>query len=230
MKKHFITGLVILLPLALTITILVFIFNLLTVPFLGIVKFFFTHYHLFTEGFLFLSSTQIQNLVARFLILTSLFFLAVGLGFIGRWFFFKTMITFAEYLVERIPLVRSIYKMCQDVIKTIFASKTKSFKQVVLTRFPNTETYAIGLVTREECLSLKNTTYGDSTAVFIPTTPNPTSGFLVFHKQSELIYLDMKVEDAFKYIISCGLIAPVFRAISKEEAAMHQLEQEEEQS
>lgn len=217
MKKDFITGLVILLPVALTIAIVVFIFNLLTVPFLGIVKAIFDRYHLFEQGVLLLSSEQIQNFIAQTLILICLVFLTVGLGLIARWFFFRGLIRFAEYAVKRIPLVSTIYKTCKEVIKTIFSSKTKSFKQVVLVRFPNLETYAIGLVTCEEIPGLKNTEYQDVVAVFIPTTPNPTSGFLVMYKTEDLVYLDMKVEDAFKYVISCGLIPPPFRAIPKEE-------------
>jgi uncharacterized membrane protein len=215
-KKYFITGLVILLPLALTIAIVMFIFNLLTVPFLGIVKAVFDRYNLFEEGSFLLNADQIQNLLAQFLILISLFFIAIGLGFIARWFFFKTLIKFAEYIVRRIPLVRTIYKTCQEIIKTIFTSKTNSFKQVVLVRFPNPDTYSIGLITREEIPGLADTPHADSVAVFVPTTPNPTSGFMIMFKRADLIYLDMKVEDAFKYIISCGVISPPFNAISKE--------------
>ena len=128
MKKYFITGLVILLPLALTLAIVIFIFNLLTGPFLGVVKTIFDHYHLFEKGFLFLSADQIQTLFAQILIIASLFSIVIGLGFIARWFFFHTLIRFAEYIVKRIPLVRTIYKTCQEVIRTIFTSKTKSFK------------------------------------------------------------------------------------------------------
>lgn len=218
MKKYFITGLVILLPLALTIAIVAFIFNLLTVPFLGIVKAVFDRYHLFESGFLLLNADQIQNLIAQLLILVSLFFIVIGLGFIARWFFFKTILKFAEYIVKRIPFVNTIYKTCQDVIKTIFTSKTKSFKQVVLVRFPNPNSYSIGLVTQEEIPGLEKTPHTNTVAVFVPTTPNPTSGFLIMFKQADLIYLNMKVEDAFKYIISCGVIAPDFNVVSKEEA------------
>lgn len=219
MKKTFITGLVILLPLALTIAIVIFIFNLLTVPFLGLITAVFDHYHLLEKGFLLLNAEQFQNLVAKLLILVSLFLIVMSLGLIARWFFFKAFIKFTEFLVKRIPLVNSIYKICQDVIKTIFTSKTNSFKQVVLVRFPHPQTYSIGLITREEIPSLANTSHADAVAVFVPTTPNPTSGFLVMFKPSDLIYLDMKVEDAFKYIISCGVIAPDFYAIPKEESS-----------
>jgi len=220
MKKYFITGLVILLPLALTIAIVVFIFNLLTGPFLGIVKTVFNHYHLFDEGFFLLNASQIQNLFAKLLILTSLFFIVIGLGFIAHWFLFNTLIKFTEYIVKRIPLVNSIYKTCQEVIKTIFTSKTQSFKRVVLARFPHPNTYSIGLITREELPGLANTSHADAIAVFVPTTPNPTSGFLVMFKPEDLIYLDMTVEDAFKYVISCGVISSEFKVLSKEKGTL----------
>lgn len=217
MKKYFITGLVILLPVALTIAIVIFVFNLLTIPFLGLVKTIFDHYGIFENGFLFLNAQQVENLVAQFLILVSLFFITLLLGYIARWFFFHTMIKFAEYIVRQIPLVNTIYKTSKDVIKTIFTSETKSFKQVVLVRFPNPETYSIGLVTREGIPGLKDTDYDDAVAVFVPTTPNPTSGFMVMYKQKDLIYLDMKVEDAFKYVISCGVIMPDFKKMDREQ-------------
>lgn len=227
MKKYFVTGLVILLPVALTFAIVIFVFNLLTVPFLGLVKTVFERYNLFQGGFLFLDADQIQNLIAQLLILVCLFFVTIGLGFIARWFFFRYLIKLGEYLVNRIPLVRSIYNTCQDVIQTIFTTKTKSFKQVVLVRFPNPNSYSIGLITREDIPYLKDTSYHDVVAVFVPTTPNPTSGFLVMYKPKDLVYLDMRVEDAFKYILSCGLLSPPFSAISKEEALAHLVYEEE---
>jgi uncharacterized membrane protein len=221
MKRYFITGLVILLPVALTIAIVVFVFNLLTVPFLGVVKTVFDQYGLFENGFLFLNAEQIQNLVAQLLILISLFCITIALGYIARWFFFHAMIKFAEYIVKHIPLVSTIYKTSQDVIKTIFTSETNSFKQVVLVHFPNAESYSIGLVTREGIPGLKDTDYESAVAVFVPTTPNPTSGFMVMYKESDLIYLDMKVEEAFKYVISCGMILPDFKKFEKVRETPH---------
>lgn len=215
MKKYFITGLIILLPAALTIVIVIFFFNLLTVPFLGAVKAVFDQYKLFEKGFLFLDATQLQNLIAQTLILISLFFITVFLGFIARWFFFHSLISLAEYIVKKIPLVRTIYKTCQEVINTIFTSDANSFKQVVLVRFPNPNSYAIGLITREFIPGLEKTELIGSVAVFVPTTPNPTSGFMIMYKESDLIYLDMKVEDAFKCIISCGVISSDFVVMPK---------------
>lgn len=223
MKKYFITGLVILLPLALTIIIVAFFFNLLTGPFLGIIKALFENTNLFENGFLFLSSDQVQNLAAKTLILISLFLIVLGLGILARWFLFKTFIKFAEYLVKRIPLVNTIYRTCQDVIQTLFTSQADSFKQVVLVRFPHPNTYSIGFITRSAIPSLSETSHSDVVAVFVPTAPNPTSGFMVMFKPEDMIYLNMKVEDAFKFIISCGMISPDFAIISKGEAIREEL-------
>lgn len=219
MKKYFLTGLVILLPLALTLAIVSFIFNFLTGPFLGFVKAVFERTHLFEQGFIFLSADQVQTLFAQVLILVSLVFIVFGLGYFASLFFFNTLLEFTEYQVKRIPLVRAIYKTCKEVIDRLFTSEAQSFKQVVLAPFPNRDVYSIGLITQNNLLGLKETSHADSVAVFVPTAPNPTSGFLMMFKPSDLIYLDMKVEEAFKTILSCGVIAPSFRVISKEEAA-----------
>lgn len=219
MKKNFITGLIILLPLALTLAIVSFIFNFLTGPFLGIVKTVFERYHLFEHGFLFLNADQLQTLFAQVLILASLFCIVVGLGYFASLFFFHTFIQFAEYLLKRIPLVRAIYNTCKEVIDRLFTTEAQSFKQVVLAPFPNRDVYSIGLITRNNLSGLHETSHADSVAVFVPTTPNPTSGFLMMFKPSDLLYLDMKVEEAFKTILSCGVITPSFKVISREEAA-----------
>ena len=216
MKKYFITGLVILLPVALTLAIILFLFNLFTAPFLGMVKTLFERYHVFQGGTFLFTENQIQNFFAQLLILISLFFICVSLGYIARWFFFKVVLRTVEFTMKKIPLVSSIYNTCKDVIRSIFTSKTKSFKQVVLVRFPNPSTYSLGLITRENIPSLAHSSHHDVVAVFVPTTPNPTSGFLIMFKQSDILYLDMKVEDAFKYIISCGVIAAPFQVILKD--------------
>lgn len=210
MKKDFITGIVILLPAALTLAIIIFVFNLLTGPFAGIVEGIFDRYHIFEEGFLFLTARQIQNIIAKVLVLFFLFFLTVGLGFLARWFFVNTAIKLAEFVVKKIPVVSPIYKTCKEVIKTLFKSDTKSFKQVVLVKFPHQETYSVGLVTNESIQGFQETAYANYVSVFIPTTPNPTSGFLVLYDKKDLVYLDMKVEEAFKYVISCGVVSPSF--------------------
>lgn len=226
MRKYFITGLILLLPLALTLVIVVFLVNLLTEPFVGAVQSFLDHYGLIDHDFLFLSARQLQYIVSQILILISLFFITVGLGFLARLFFFHYVIKAWDYMIHRIPIIRSVYKTCQDVIHTILKSDTKSFKQVVVVPFPGPESHSIGLVTREDLPGVPHQEGKKIIAVFVPTTPNPTSGYLVMYPEDSVAYVDMKVEEALKYIISCGVILKEpFKIISEEEA--HKLSDEE---
>jgi len=217
LKKYFITGLVILLPLALTLAIIAFFVNLLTEPFVGVVKSVLGYYDLIESNFLFLSADQVQKYVSQLIILAMLFFVTVGLGVLARWFLFHYIIKFWEYAIHRIPFISSVYKTCQDVIHTIFTSNTSSFKQVVLVPFPSEESLAIGLLTRDGLPALGKHSK-PLVAVFVPTTPNPTSGFLMMFREEDLVYIDMKVEEALKYVISCGVIAAPIKVMTKEEA------------
>lgn len=220
MKKYFITGLVILLPLAVTIAVVVFVFNLLTDPFAGIVAQILDHYDLLEKDFFFASGHQVQYFISKLLILGFLIVFTIALGAIARYFFFRYLIKLWDYLLHRIPIVRTVYKASQDVISTIFTSSTKSFKQVVLVPFPNKEAQSIGLVTQDDLPFFSEKIEEPLVAVFVPTTPNPTSGFLMLYPRSEIVYLDMKVEEAFKYVISCGVIYPSFQIISYEQAKL----------
>jgi uncharacterized membrane protein len=205
MKKYFITGLVILLPLALTIAILAFFINFLTDPFMGIFRSILAYFNLMESGFLFFSAEQVQYYTGKILILVILVAFTILLGIIARWYFFHSLIRLWDLALRRIPLVRSIYKTSQDVIHTIFTGQTNSFKQVVLAPFPTPHAKSLGFVTSENSFSC-DATDSPLITVFIPTTPNPTSGFLMMYPKESLIFLDMKVEDAFKYTISCGVI------------------------
>lgn len=206
MKRYFITGLIILLPLALTVLVISFIFNLLTTPFVGIFEALFNYFHLFTHDFWIFSAEQVRSSVAKLMILIFLFLFTIGLGAVARWYLIRSLLRFWDFILHRIPLVNTIYKTCQDVISTIFASKAESFKDVVLVGFPNSQSQTLGLVTRTGVPSSHKEVKENFVVVFIPTAPNPTSGFLVLYPENELIYVDMKVEEAFKYVVSCGVL------------------------
>lgn len=196
MKKYFITGLVILLPLTLTLWVVSFVFNLLTQPFLGITNSILNYYNLF-------NNPELQAVISKILIIIILFLFTVFLGFVARWIFVHYMIHFWEHLIHRIPFVSTIYKASQDIIQTIFSKDASAFKKVVMIPFPTPESRTMGLVTVE---NFSDNISDDNMVVFVPTTPNPTSGFLVIVKKDSVIHVDMKVEDAFKFIISCGVI------------------------
>lgn len=212
MKKYLITGLIILLPLALTILVISFIFNLLTDPFVGAVKSALNYFGIFSSGFWFVNSEDIQLIVSKLLIIAFLFGFTLLLGFLTSWFLISNLLKIWDYILHRIPIVRTIYKASQDVTNTIFSNKNQSFKQVVMVPFPTQNSHTIGFVTRDDIPPIHDADGPLLAAVFIPTTPNPTSGFLVSFEKKDLVYLDMKVEDAFKYVISCGVISQNFTA------------------
>lgn len=208
MKKYFITGLVILLPLAVTIALVVLIVNFLTKPFIGVVSNFLREFQPLNKGFLFLSHEQIVTYLSQLLILVCLFIFTLLLGFIARWFFFKALLSLSDKLLHKIPLINKVYKTTQEIIKTIFVTDRTSFKQVVMVPFPKPGSYVMGLVSRRSPAICSEKANASLISVLIPTTPNPTTGFLLMYKEEELVYLDLKPEEAIKYIVSAGVITP----------------------
>jgi len=206
MKKYFIAGLVILLPLALTIPVVVFIVNLLTKPFVGLVVSLLQGLDVLNRGIFFLTPEQVVVFGSKFLILVCLFIFTLLLGVIARWFFFRALINLSDRILHKIPLINKVYKTTQEIIRTIFV--TDSFKKVVMVPFPKEGTYAIGFVSRDSPEVCAEQAGAPLISVIVPTTPNPTTGFLLMYKKEELIYLDLKPEAAVKYIVSCGVITP----------------------
>ncbi len=208
MKKYFITGLVILLPLAVTIALVIFIVNFLTGPFIGMMSSFLQKFDIINRGFLLLSPPQTLKYGSELLILLCLVGFTLGLGMIARWFFFKSLISLSDRLLHKIPLINKVYKTTQEIIKTIFVSDKNAFKQVVMVPFPKPDTYALGLISSASPQVCNEAAGHELLSVLIPTTPNPTTGFLIMYRRDEIRYINMKVEDAIKYIVSCGVITP----------------------
>jgi uncharacterized membrane protein len=198
MKKHFITGLITLLPVAVTVTIVFFIINFLTQPFLG---FFEPLLQPLAEGY-----QGVLRFSLQVVLLFLLFFSTVLLGFLTRWLIFKYFLSLSDALIHRIPLIKTVYKTCQQIIHTIFGDQSRSFKQVVLVPFPTPAAYSIGLVSSPASPICERATEKELISVFVPTTPNPTSGFLMMYEKKDVIFIDMKIDDALKYIISCGVV------------------------
>lgn len=214
MKKYFLTGLIILLPIAITIAVVSSLINFFTGPFVKIVSSTLQGTNLAINGFLFLSQTQVVLYTAKLLILICLFFLIIGLGMLTRWYVIRGALSIGDRFLHRIPVVSTVYKTTKEIIKTLFNKDATAFKQVVLVPFPRKDMYALGLISGG-APTICSTTFGSKLiSVLIPTTPNPTSGFLIMFKQEDLIYLDMKPEEAIKYIISCGSIVPEERTLA----------------
>jgi len=201
MKKYFLTGLAILLPLAVTIAVVVFVLNFLTKPFTGIVT-------NFLPSIGFHTGSKAVRYAAQIIILMGVAGFTILLGSVTRWFFFRSILNYSDKLLHKIPLVNKVYKTTQDIIQTLFSADKNSFKQVVMAPFPNKDTYSLGLVSRESPKTCEKAKGSELVSVFVPTTPNPTTGFLLMFKKEDLIYLEMRTEDAIKYIVSCGVIVP----------------------
>ena len=120
----------------------------------------------------------------------------------------RELVAIWEGILSRIPIVRNIYNAVKQIASTILTSKGKSFRKVVLAEYPRKGIWSIGFLTNEQvelkCEGLRD----EMVAVFLPTTPNPTSGFILLFPREDLIELDMSVEEGFKFIISIGVIVP----------------------
>lgn len=204
MRKLFFTGLITLLPFTLTLMIVIFIINLFTNPFQGSVAAILDHYDLLDKPFLFFSGEDVLYFSSKLLVLIFLFAIIVLIGFLGRLVIAKTFFRFSDYVIQRIPIVNKVYKSTQELVKTIFKSGGSSFSQAALVPFPHKGAYSMGLI------SVKQTpeNHSETVEVFIPGTPNPTAGFMLAYKYEEIIFLDIKVEEALKFILSCGIMYP----------------------
>jgi len=209
MKKHFLTGLVILLPLTLTIAVISFIFNLVTGPYVGIFQQILHHFNLLDRNI------QVQEYASQVLVVVFLVSLTIFFGMLARSYFFGYFLKLWDWLLHKIPFIGSIYKTSQEAIKTLLSSEG-SFKQVVLAPFPDSKSECIGFIAKENIPPFAEDAKETMVGVFIPTALNPTSGFFVVYPESEVQYIDMKVDEAFKYLMSCGALKPPFNIISKQ--------------
>lgn len=119
----------------------------------------------------------------------------------------RSLVGAGEGLIGRVPLVRNIYTAIKQIFETLAASQTDNFKEVVMLEYPREGAWAVGFITASVRGDMAKKMPG-MVGVFVPTTPNPTSGFLIYVKREELVSLDMSVEDGAKLIISAGLVVP----------------------
>lgn len=141
------------------------------------------------------------GLLALIVGLTLVGMLAAGL--IGR-----TLIRIGEEIVGRMPVLRGIYAASKQVIETVIGQNATSFREVVLVEFPRKDCWTVGFVTGVAKGEIQRMTKSDVVNVFIPTTPNPTSGYLIFVPRGDVMTLSMSVEDGIKLVVSGGIVAP----------------------
>ncbi len=132
-----------------------------------------------------------------------------GTGIIVTNFLGQRLVGWSESVLEKIPLVRSIYNATKQVIQAIFATNSDAFRKVLLVEYPRKGMWSLAFQTGVTHADIKQHTQEEMVSIFIPTTPNPTSGFLMMVPKSEAIELSMSIDEALKFIISLGVMQPV---------------------
>ena len=194
LKNYFLTGLLVILPVFVTAYVIWFLIRVMDV----VLKYIPAKY---------LPDTYLPfHIPGLGLILVVIIILAVGVLF--RNLAGRKVVGFWENMVDRIPLVRIIYSGVKQLLESFFLQKNDAFKRVALLEYPRRGTYVIGFITGESKGEVQSKTSKNMMNVFVPTTPNPTSGFYILIPEDELIILNMTVEDAFKLIISGGIFSP----------------------
>ena len=141
---------------------------------------------------------------------------ATLVGWLAKGLIGRSFIKYAENLVNRMPVVRSFYSGIKQIAETVFAQQERSFEKACMIEYPRKGIWAIGFIstTAKGEIAERNSSAGPMVSVFVPTTPNPTSGFLLFFPKADIIELDMSIEDAAKLVISAGLVYPPTKKIS----------------
>jgi uncharacterized membrane protein len=123
----------------------------------------------------------------------------------------RSMVNLWERMLDRIPIVRSIYSGAKNFAEIVFSDTNNSFKRVLLIEYPRKGVYSLAFQTSSELGEVQGRTGEDVLCTFVPTTPNPTSGFIIIVPRKDVIILDMEVDEALKMIISLGVVVPTWR-------------------
>ncbi|QPB21367.1 DUF502 domain-containing protein [Rhizobium sp. 007] len=145
------------------------------------------------------------------------------IGFLGKNLIGQTIVQFGESVVRRVPLVRSIYRSVKQIFETVLEERSNSFKKVGLIEYPSPGLWALVFIATDakgEIASKFNAMGQDMVSVFLPPTPIPTAGFLIFVPREKIVVLDMSAEDGAKLLVSGGLVAPDFPAKPSKEPAV----------
>jgi uncharacterized membrane protein len=201
MKKYFITGLLVLVPLFITVWVITSLIGMMD------------------QSLLLLPlEWRPKNVIGFELpgigaLLTLLIIFVTGL--IATNIFGQQIILWWELLLSRVPVVKSIYASVKQVSDTLFSDSGNAFRQAVLIQFPHQGAWTIAFITGQPSGDVANHLQGDFVSVYVPTTPNPTGGYFIMLPKETVTYLDMSVDEALKYIISMGVVAPKAKNINE---------------
>lgn len=197
-RRIFLAGLIVLLPALITIYILGVTFNIIDSLLRGLLEFY-LGYTIPGIGF-------IATILLIFLV-----------GLLATNVFGKRILQAAEMLFVRLPVVKPVYSAARQFIDTFSAQRKNIFQSVAMIEYPRKGLYAIGFITGTAIGEVQHKTSQNVVTLFLPTTPNPTSGFLLIVPESDIIPLEMSVEEALKLIISGGVVSPDWKNGTKQE-------------
>jgi len=213
LRQYFITGLVVWLPMGVTVWVLLWLIGILDGIFGGILS----ALARAVPGFA-ATAEALQRVPGLGVILVAIVIVATGVfvtNMVGQW-----LLKQWNRLMNHIPVVRNLYSSVKQVADTLFSGSGQAFSKALLVRYPHRDTWAIAFLTGAPTgevaaqLSKQGAEYaaagaaGDFVSVFVPTTPNPTSGFLLLVSRADVVELHMSVNEALKYVISMGVVAP----------------------
>lgn len=197
LQKYLIAGLLVWLPVVVTVLLFRFLITLM-------------------DQTLILLPSQIRpeavigfKLPGLGLILTLLVLIVTGIfaaNFVG-----KSMVNFGEKIFKKIPIVRSVYSAAKNFADIVFSDTGQSFKKVLLIQYPRKGVYSLAFQTSTNLGEVQKKTGSDVVCTFVPTTPNPTSGFIIIIPKEDVIEMDMEVDEAFKMIVSLGVVVPEWK-------------------
>jgi len=190
-KRHFITGLVAILPLALTVGVVWFLIQRIG----GFLGNYFTRIPTFTN-----ISRPLSSFLGFVAVIIGVYLIGlVTSGFLGRWFV-KQM----DNMMTKLPFIKVLYNASRRLANTIFLDRS-AFSKVVLIQYPWENTYTLAFLTNEDKWTIRNKEYYN---IFLPTSPNPTSGYYLLYPVSDVLLMDISIQEGFKIIASGGIIIP----------------------
>lgn len=194
LRRYLLAGLLVWLPIVVTVLILKFLIGLV-------------------DGILLLLPEAVQpetllgfQIPGLGVLLSAIVLLLTGMVVTNL--FGSSMVRMGERLLARIPFVRAIYSATKQLTETLFSGKGKSFRKVVMVRFPHPGVWTVAFLTGEGMKEANTKTGSDLVNVFVPTTPNPTGGYFLMVPRNDIIDLDMSVDDGIKLILSAGAVVP----------------------
>jgi uncharacterized membrane protein len=197
LRRSFFAGLLVVVPVAASVLILIWLFNWVTDFMLPPVL-----------------QDKMLTPVYRVVVFVLFVLLTTAVGWVTRWVVGRRMVSLSEELIGRVPVLNRTYSFLKEISQTFLGGRKTMFQRVVLVEFPKEGMYAVGFVTSETGGEAQAKTKEQVVNVFVPTTPNPTSGFLVLVPQEKVIPLDMSVGDGMKMVISGGSVVPPWPAAS----------------